>query len=150
MTWLIFTDSGSMMHSAHPTLEAATRCVYNKIVRGREFRPLSYEADTGDDHCESDGSLTGLRWRAPVRKMTVAEITEQAPPRFRKSWLAGPPMVTDWERASKLVVFVGEPVASVSIYREDRYRQYLDRASICNDVSQRRTELEAAMATCAA
>ena len=161
MRWLISLGHGLTSHSAHDSLDEALRCVHQEILRGRpEFDSIQWEAVTGDDHGVSDGTLTMLSWDAPKRKMTAAEIdahwrvNESSPGirdrrRCARQWRECPPNVTDWDRTHRLVIFLGQfegqGVESVSICREDRHRQYLQRAGRCNDVAARSAEFEALM-----
>lgn len=142
MTWLISTGTGLTPHSAHESLEDAMRCVHDKIVRGREdFDSVKWDATTGDDNGASDGTLTLLSWNAPSRKMTAEEI-DKAATRVRKAWRKCPPLTTDWERTERIVTFIGERTDCVSICREDRHRQYLQRAGLLNDVTERTQAFE--------
>ena len=158
MRWLITIGHGLTPHSAHDSLDAALRCVHDEILRGAGFDSIHWTASTGDDNGVSDGTLTLLSWSAPSREMTTAEIDahwrvmESSPGirerrRCAKHWREFPPNVTDWERTHRIVrfvgQFVGQGIESVSICREDRHRQYLQRASQCNDVADRSAAFEA-------
>ena len=152
MKWFITTGSGLTAHSAHATLDDALRCVHDSIIHGKPRQPIKYRADTGDDNCVSDGTLTLISWDAPTRQMTPDEATELAKAKghgaeIAAAWRECPPMTTDTEATARRVTFVNEPVDSVSICCEDRHRQYLDRAGRAgNDVAERRAEFEKMLA----
>ena len=137
MRWFITTGGGLAPHSAHDSLDAALQCVHLRLLRGKGFDSVRFEASTGDDNGEGDGTITLLDWHAPSRAMTNDEIDEKVrsgeiTKKIGTHWKKVKVNVTDWERANRIVEFVTEPVDSVAICREDRHRQYLQRASICN------------------
>ncbi len=153
MNWIIQTGSGLKPHSAHPSLDAALRAVHANILRGRaDFDQIKWEAFTGDDNGVSDGTLTLLSWVAPSRPMTDEEIDSRATSgqidkRTAKAWKKIKPRCTDWDFVGRAFQFVGEPTEYVSICREDRHRQYLQRASQLNDVTDRVAALNELVAT---
>ena len=124
------------------SLDEATRWVHNNVAKG-----LPMKADikhTGSDDADSPpGTLTGLTWRCPMRKMTKEECLATKSP-FAKEWIksGNHPNVSDLEAARhQQIEFVNGDVTHVSIYRVSRYLGYIRRASVLNDKSRDVAEL---------
>ncbi len=124
------------------SLDEATQFVHNNIARG-----LPYRADVknnGSDDAQSPaGSLTGLIWDCPRRKMTKEECLATKS-QFAKEWIksGNHPNMSDLEAARRQQIeFVNGEATLVTIYRVSRYLGYINRASALNDKSKDIAEL---------
>ena len=124
------------------SLDEATQWTHNNIAKG-----IRLEADlkhTGSDDKESPpGTLTGLTWSCPMRKMTKDECLAPKS-RFAQDWIksGNHPNMSDLEAARRQQIeFVNGDVTHVSIYRVSRYLGYIWRASALNDKSRDVAEL---------
>lgn len=123
-------------------LDEATQWTHNNVARG-----LRLEADVkhhgSDDADSAPGTLTGLTWRCPTRRMTKDECLATKS-RFAKDWVksGSHPNMSDLEAARRQQIeFVNGDVTHVSIHRVSRYLGYIRRASALNDKSRDVAEL---------
>jgi hypothetical protein len=102
---------------------------------------------------DDDGQPGLFQWQAATREMSDEEIDSLVAAgdvslKIASTWKKRPrPVTEDWQTTAQGVEFMGDAVASVSIATIDWERDYLARASTCNDNRARREEFAALIAS---